>query len=226
MEEKKDSPRCSICTHEDREGIELLAIMSCASWNICRERINNTFGTSFSTKTIRNHMTNHEVHRAVAEQGIIMGALRGEDEHNAIISVETMLQTLLVQGFMDLAKGQIRCKSVSELLQVGNMLNAIQDKQDMKTALEAGDINGFYLAMAAYGTAMRDTLSPDQLNEVMLKANALGAYVNIGNMEIEAPIEVDAEEIMSIAVEDYKRGRSRSRQELIEAGVFDGLELP
>ena len=219
-EEPSKVPKCRICNHEDRAGIELLGVMSCASWNVCRERINNTFGTNFSTETVKKHMMEHELTRTAAEQGIIIDAIRGEDGAPGIISVETMLQTLLVQGMLDLAKGKIRCKTPQELLQVVNALQNVQDRNA-----------GFYAAMAAYGTAIRDTVSPQQLVEIVMKANALGAHFDISNARYEDTIEVNPEEVMQLAVEDYRNlGRSRTRRELIEAGaldgLFDGVELP
>ena len=224
-------PKCRICNHEDRAGIELLGVMSCASWNICRERINNTFGTNFSTETVKKHMMEHELTRTAAEQGIIIDAIRGEDGAPGIISVETMLQTLLVQGMLDLAKGKIRCKTPQELLQVVNALQNIQDRKSAQALIEDGDIAGFYAAMAAYGTAIRDTVSPQQLVEIVMKANALGAHFDISNARYEDTIEINPEEVMQLAVEDYRNlGRSRTRRELIEAGaldgMFDGVELP
>ena len=85
--------------------------------------------------------------------------------------------------------------------------------------------------LAAYGTAIRDTVSPQQLVEIVMKANALGAHFDISNAKYEDTIEVDPEEVMQLAVEDYRTlGRSRTRKELVEAGaldgLFDGVELP
>lgn len=224
-------PKCRICNHEDREGIEMLGIMSCASWNICRERINNTFGTNFSTETVKKHMLEHELHGAAAEQGIIIDSLRGKDGSPGRISAESILQTLLVQGMLDLAKGKIRCKSPQELIQVMNMLMTLQERREMRMAVEGGDARSFYAVMSAYGEAIRDTVSPGQLTEIVVKANALGAAFNIGNARLEAPIEVEPEDVMALAVEDYKtRGSSRTRDELVAAGVIDaveeGLDLP
>lgn len=224
-------PKCRICNHEDRAGIELIGIMSCASWNVCRMRINNTFGTNFTVETVKKHMMEHELTRTAAEQGIILDAIRGEDGAPAVISVETMLQTLLVQGMLDLAKGKIRCKTPGELMQVANMLQQAQDRRSARALIEDGDIAGFYAAMAAYGTAIRDTVSPGQLVEIVAKANALGAHFDISNAKYEDVVDVEVEDVMSLAVQDYKTlGRSRTRDELIEAGaldgMFEGVELP
>lgn len=229
--EPSKSGRCTICNHEDRAGIELLGVMSCSSWNICRERINNTFGTNFTVETVKRHMMEHELTRTAAQQGIILDAIRGKDGAPAIISIETMLQTLLVQGMLDLAKGKIRCKSPQELIMVANALQQMQDRKNAVAMMEDGDIAGFYAAMAAYGTAIRDTVSPRQLVEIVAKANALGANFDISNARYEDVVEVDPEEVMALAVEDYgKYGRGRTRDELIESGALDGLfegvELP
>jgi len=224
-------PKCRICNHEDRAGIELLGVISCSSWNICRTRINNTFGTNFTVETVRNHMLNHELTPTVAQQGIILDALRGKDDAPAVISVETMLQTLLVQGMLDLSKGKIRCKTPSELMQVASMLMNLQDRRQTQALIEDGDIAGFYAAMAAYGSAIRDTVSPAQLAEIVMKANALGAHFDISNARYEDTVELEVDEVLQIAAEDYRtHGRSRTRDELVEAGVLgdilDGAELP
>lgn len=224
-EEIEKVPRCTICNHPDREGIELLGMLSAASWNIATTRINNTFNTNFTKETVRKHMTTHELHRAAMEQGVIIDSIRGEDGSSPIISVETMLQTMLVQGMLDLAKGKIRCKNTGELLQVVNTLRNLQASKEQKMALENGDVQGFYAAMAAYGTALRDTLSPQQLVEVIAKANALGAVLDISNIPLEMPIEIEPQDVMQQAVNDYKQlGHSRTRDELITAGVIKELE--
>lgn len=224
-------PKCRICNSEHREGVELIALMSASSWNVVRERVNNTFGTNFSKEAIKKHMLEHELHKTAAEQGIILDAIKGKDGAPGIISAESMLQTMLIQGMLDLAKGKIRAKTTQDLIAIVNMLQNLQQKREAKMAMEGGNIEGFYAVMAAYGEALRDTLSPAQLAEVVVKANALGATFDIGNTRLEPPIEVDPVDIMSQAVEDYKElGHSRTRDELIEAGVIDeievGLDLP
>lgn len=231
VDEIERVPKCRICASPDREGIEMVGIMSCSSWNICRERINNTFGTNFTVETVKKHMMEHELHKTAMEQGVIIDSLRGKDGSSGRISVETMLQTLMVQGMLDLAKGKIRCKTPQDLISVVNTLQNVQMRKEQKMALENGDIQGFYAVMAAYGEAIKDTVSHGQLVEIVAKANALGACFDIGKVEIEEPIEVDPKDVMSQAVKDYReRGHSRTRDELVDAGVIDrleeGLELP
>ena len=209
----------------------MLAIMSCTSWNITRERINNTFGTNFTVNTIKKHMMEHELHRTAAEQGVILDAMKGEDGAPCVISAETMLQTLLIQGMMDLSKGKIRCKTPQELLQVINVLQNIQLRKEARMSMEDGSLEGFYAVMAAYGEAIRDTVSANQLAEIVAKANALGAMFDISHTKMEEPIDVNPVDVMQAAVEDYKKyGGGRTRQELIESGVIDdisaGLDLP
>ena len=170
---------------------------------------------------------NHELTRTVAEQGVIIDSVRDKDGAPGVISVETMMQTLLIQGMLDLAKGKIRCKTPQDLIAVSNMIMHIQDRKNAVALIDDGDIAGFYAAMAAYGTAIRDTVSPQQLVEIVAKANALGAHFDISNAKYEDVVEVDIDDVMQVAVEDYKTlGRGRTREELIDAGVFDGLELP
>ena len=186
--------KCRICHHPDREGIEMLGMLSAASWNICRERINNTFKTNFTTKTVKTHMLEHELHTAAAENGVIIDSIRQKNGAPAVISVENMMQT-------------------------------IQLRKEQKMAFENGDLQGFYTAMAAYGEAMRDTLSPGQMVEVVAKANALGAVLDIGHIPMEKPIDIDPGDVMSQAVADYKKlGHSRTRDELVSAGVIEEIE--
>ena len=219
------APRCRICAHEDREGIEMLGIMSCASWNICTARINNTFGTNFTVECVRKHMTEHELHKTAMEQGVIIDSIRGADGAPGIISAETMLQTLLIQGMMDLAKGKIRCKTPAELIAVMNTLGNVQRSKEAKYALESGDTTAFYNIMAAYGAAINDTVSPQQMRDIVAKANALGANFNISNVELETPIDVEPIDYMQQMMEDVRTmGRSRTRDELIEAGVLDEID--
>lgn len=218
-------PKCRICSHPDREGIELLSLLSCSSWNICRERVNNTFGTNFTIKTIKNHLMHHELHKAALEQGIILDSIRGKDGAPGIISAESMMQTLLVQGMLDLAKGNIRCKTPQELISVVNALQNLQTRRDAQYAIESGDPAGFYGVMAAYGEAIRDTVSVSQMQEIIAKANALGANFNIANTSVAEVIDVEPIDYMQQAVDDYKTyGRTRTRDELLDAGVFDTIE--
>ena len=179
----------------------------------------------------KKHMMNHELHRTAAEQGLILDAIKGEDGAPAVISAETVLQTLLVQGMLDLSKGKIRAKTPQDLIAVINMLQSIQTRKEAKMAMEDGSLEGFYAVMAAYGEAIRDTVSAGQLMEIVAKANALGASFDISHAQLQEPIDVNPIDVMQQAVKDYKEyGSSRTRKELIEAGVIDeieeGLDLP
>ena len=232
-DKKSKSTRCPICKleEEERSSVELLAVVSCSTWRIAATRIQNTFGIEVSPAMLRKHMTEHPLCTVPSQQGIILDAIKGEDGAPGVISIETMLQTLLIQGMLDLAKGKIRCKTPQDLMQVTNMLQQVQDRKNARALIEEGDISGFYAAMAAYGTAIRDTVSPQQLAEIVAKANALGAGFDIGNARYEDVIDVDPEAVMQLAVEDYRKlGRGRTRDELIESGAIDemfaGVELP
>ena len=220
--------RCAICRLDEdvRSGVELLGCLSAASYAVAARRINNTFGLNLTVDCVKKHLQEHELLPSARETGVIIDAIKGEDGAPGILSVETMLQTMLVQGMLDLAKGKIRCKTPQELLQVVNMLQKVQDRKNAQALIEEGDIAGFYAAMAAYGTAIRDTVSPAQLVEIVAKANALGAHFDISNARYEDVVEVDVEDVMQLAVEDRKKlGRSRTREELVEAGALDGIPL-
>ena len=230
-DEPKPTPKCRICKSEYKEGIELLCLMSASSWRIAAERVKNTFGESHSAAALRKHMTEHELHRTAAEQGIILDSMRGKDGAPAVISAENLMQTLLVQGMLDLAKGKIRAKTPQDLIAIVNTLQNLQTRREAKMAMEEGSVEGFYAVMAAYGEAIKDTVSANQLMEIVAKANALGATFDIGNTHFEPPIEVNPVDVMTQAVEDYKElGHSRTRDELLEAGVIEdieaGLDLP
>lgn len=216
-------PKCRICKHEDREGIEMLGIISCASWNVCTRRINNTFGTNFTVNTVKTHMTEHMLHKTAIEAGVILDGLTNDD--HPMISAESMLQTLMIQGMLDLSKGKIRCKTPSELISVLTTLMNVQQRKKQDQMMEEGDVQGYYAAMAAYGEAIKDTVSPSQLGEIVVKANALGAHFNIGNVQVQRPVDdIRMDEIMEVAVKDYKElGHSRTRDELVEAGVIDRI---
>lgn len=221
---KKSEPQCPICQHPDREGIEMLGVLAAANFRIAAKRINNTFGTSFSADTVRNHMKNHALHRTATEAGVILDAVTDDDK--PVITVKNMAHTILMQGMLDLSKGNLRCKTVSELISVMRMCLEIQDRE----AAQVGgmSVDGFYAAMSAYGEAIRDTVSPAQLDAIVTKAGALGAAFNIGNMRLAKPAE-DVRQVLVQAIQDKRRlGRGRTREELIEAGVIevDGVELP
>lgn len=232
MVKKKDdsapvvSARCKFCKLDDetRAGAELIGALGAASWNIAARRINNTFGLSLTSDCVRKHMTQHELTKTALETGVLIDAIRGEDGAPGLISIETMFQTLMVQGMLDLAKGKIRCKSPAELIQVANVLRQIQASKEAQMELESGDAQGFYKVLAAYGEAIRDTVSPEQMRLIVAKANALGPVLDIGHIPIEKPIDVAYEDIMGQAVKDYKTlGRARTRDELVESGALDDL---
>lgn len=82
----------------------------------------------------------------------------------------------------------------------------------------------FYAVLAAYAEALRINLSPEQLRAVVRDAND---YAIIGQ-SIEPDWEPPAD-CMAQCVEDVRTlGRTRTRGELLDAGVVDedGLELP
>jgi len=233
---------CSVCEHPDREGIETLGLISCATWNICAKRINNAFNTAFSSKTVQKHMEQHRLHQTSIEAGVLLDGLSG----GAKISPKNMLQTLLIQGMLDLAKGKIRCKTPAELLNVINMMMTIQKNEEMQTAaIEGLDLGAVYAVMGAYGEAVKDSVSPQQLKEIVAKATALGARINITNIDYAVPQDLNGKDIMSLAMNDYRNlGRPRTREELeqdpewinfydknkqmveVVVNQYDGLQTP
>lgn len=226
MQKKSNVKNCPICQHEDRDGIEMLGLIAAVSWRICTRRINNTFETHFTPSQVEEHMTHHMLHKTATEAGVLLGAMTDADR--PFVSVENMLQTLMIQGMLDLAKGKIRCKTPAELMNVMSMLMKVQDRSKAQELLDAGDTAGYYAAMAAYAEAMKDTVSPEQLQVIVLKAKTLGAHFNIGNIPVEHPIGEGVQNVLDQVVVDEKRlGRGKTRDELMEDGTIhvDGVEF-
>lgn len=226
VEEIEVVPRCPICKHEDREGIEMVGILSASSWRIAAKRINNTFGTNFTASTVEKHMLNHALHKTAVEAGEILDS--AIDPERPVITTSNILRTLMVQGMLDVARGTIRCKSVNEIIQVMNAYENVKRNERMQMMMDEGDAAGFYAAMAAYGEAIKDTVSPEQLGAIVMKANALGARFNIGNVSSSHPIG-DDEQVQAALMQAVEDGRDkRTRSQLVEAGVIptDGVVLP
>lgn len=220
-------PKCRICNHPDREGIETVGILSAASWRIAAKRINNTFGTNFTPETVEKHMLHHQLHKTAIEAGEVLEAAK--DPETQVISGRNMLRQLIVQAALDIAKGHIKVKSIGELIQVINAYENIKRNQEMEMMMEEGDASAFYSMMAAYGEAIKDTVSPEQLALIVMKANAAGAKINIGNIADTHPLDPSIKATLDQAVRDEQLyGRTRTRQELIEAEVIkvDGVVLP
>lgn len=220
-------PKCRICNHPDREGIETVGILSAASWRIAAKRINNTFGTNFTPETVEKHMLHHQLHKTAIEAGEVLEAAK--DPETQVISGRNMLRQLIVQAALDIAKGHIKVKNISELIQVINAYENIKRNQEMEVMMEEGDASAFYSMMAAYGEAIKDTVSPEQLALIVMKANAAGAKINIGNIAETHPLDPSIKATLDQAVRDEQLyGRTRTRQELIEAEVIkvDGVVLP
>ena len=226
--EKKDiTPNCSICRSEAREGIEMLGILAASSWRIAARRINATFDTNFSATTVENHMMHHTLHSTAVNAGIVLDAITDDD--SPTISPEVMLKQLLVQGALDIARGNMKCRTPDELMRVIQMIVTLQQKNDTALQMENGDAEGFYGAMSAYSEAIKDTCSPEQISEIVTKANSLGAAFNIGNVAESHPINGDVQKCLQQAVEDKRKlGHGRTREELINAGVIDldKIKLP
>lgn len=77
--------------------------------------------------------------------------------------------------------------------------------------------------LAAYADALRRILPKSMLVQVVDAVRELTPVAE----SLEEIIGFDYDGAMALAVEDHKRlGRGRTREELIEDGVFDGLMLP
>lgn len=216
---------CPICKHVDRAGIEMLGVLSAANWRIATERINNTFETDFTVACVRKHMMEHPLHNTAVEAGEILDSALDPDK--PVITTQNMLRTLIIQGAQDLAKGKLKVRNVQELLAVMNQYEAMRRQEQMQMAMEEGDATAYYAAMAAYAEAIQDTVSPQQMAAIVMKANALGATFNIAN--VAQSHNIDLASNLALAVHDVEdNGRARTRNELIEAGAIEieGVVLP
>lgn len=216
--------KCPICRHEDRASIELVGLMGAFTWNMSTRRINNTFGTHFKVADVENHMKNHLLERTVADAGIVLSSM--VDDKTPRVSFENILQTLLIQGMRDLAAGKIRCKTPRELVDVAQTLHNLQKSKEAQLAFDDGDMQSFYVAMAAYGEAIRDSVTPRQLTQIVSKANALGAKFSIDSMRLDTPRVPDVEDALEQAARDIRElGHGRTRDELIAAGVIPATDV-
>lgn len=224
---KKDicARNCAICKSPDRAGIEMLGVLSAANWRIATERINNTFDTDFTVACVKKHMMEHPLHNTAVEAGEILDSAIDPDK--PVITTKNMLRTLILQGAQDLAKGKLKVRNVQELLAVMNQYEAMRRQEEMQMAMEEGDATAYYAAMAAYAEAIQDTVSPQQMAAIVMKANALGATFNIAN--VATAHNVDIAGSLAAAVHDVEEnGRARTRKELVDAGVIEveGVVLP
>ncbi len=219
-------PRCPVCSHEARDGIETVAALGCiVTWGVAAKRVNATFGTDFKAETLKRHMTRHPLHREVAEQDVIMESMRGENGAKSV-SMQRLLDTLLMQGALDVSKGWIKPTSVSELMQVMQMSMNVAEREDRRKAAETIDPSDFYAVISAWGEAMQSTLTPNQLALVAAKASALGAHLDITRMSVERTDRVDVDAVMEDAVEDYRRRGLLPTDPSSPESVVEGVELP
>jgi hypothetical protein len=134
-----------------------------------------------------------------------------------------------------------------EALLQGNVSLAVRVLKDLSvlqglngysatTAPEIENLGAFYQVMNTYGIAIKNTVTPEQVREIVNKATALGASVNICNMAESGHVDSSTEDMMTLAVQDYKLlHRTRTREELVRdewlpidqvASNYEGLKLP
>lgn len=86
---------------------------------------------------------------------------------------------------------------------------------------EVEDVNAFYLVLAMYGQAMREIMDPDEVDRVSRRAMELGSLFDITDMGGRSQQADDAERLLEQCVIDMRElGRTRTRQELIDAGLI------
>ena len=82
---------------------------------------------------------------------------------------------------------------------------------------------GYYKAMSIYAQAVRTFCTPEQLQGIVRMSNEMGGHLDFATMPDYAERK-DRERTLAIAVSDMETlGRTRTREELIEDGVFDAI---
>lgn len=210
---KTDEPRCGICKHPRREGIETLAITSLGNWAETTRTINRNFGTNFEDKSVKRHMTAHRISAQVRRVGLALSDVQGDDP---LLTAHGIVKVMLAQALSDVAAGRIRAKNVSQVMQLVNMDAKLSGDIDGDAADISAERQEMYRQISVIADILRSTLPPDQLESVMRSA---GDY----NLKLaEVPAIVEDADPMALAVEDMRTlGRRRTRAELIEAGLFD-----
>lgn len=218
---KEKRTRCSICNHPERDAIEMQCIVGAAlPWTELTKKVNRTFKTHFHVDTIKNHMRNHKLKETAVETGIIMKGVVNEDGETPRITAESMLQTMFVQGAMDVARGYLKPKNVNEMVNLIDAMQRFQEQQKEKDLLADGDKQGFYTALAVISEAVKSVVSPEQLAKIVSRSQTMGMKIDITDIPIEQTSTINDIDF-EVIEEDYKRlGRGRTREELVRDGVI------
>lgn len=229
MASKKDIRRtndkatnCRICHHPDRAAIEMACVTGAAlSWAELAKAISKNFDDAdFKPRSIKNHMQNHHLQETALEAGIIMKGIVNEDGETPRITAQSMLQTMFIQGAKAVAEGKIKPRSVGEMLQIMEAMERIQKAQEEKDFMADGDRQGFYMALAAIGEAVKSVVTPEQLAAIVSRSQAIGMKMDFTAIPVQEPVSVTDVDYDMI-VDDYKRlGRARTREELIADGAI------
>ena len=212
--QKKDESRCGICNHPQREGIEITAIASMTSWSETSRTINRNFNTNFDPKSIKKHMTDHRISAQVRRAGIMLADVQGEDP---LLTAHGLVKVLLSQALTDVAAGRIKARNVPQVMQLIEMDRRLGG-EDVVQDVDA-ERHEMYRQVSLIADILRSTLDQETLDSVMARA---GEY-NLHLAEVPELAEYEViEDPMQQAVEDMKAlGHTRTRQDLIEAGLFD-----
>lgn len=219
---KQRKTRCTICNHPERDAIEMQCIVGAAlPWSELTEKVNHTFNTRFHVKTIQNHMKNHPLKETAIDAGIIMKGIVNEDGETPRITAQSMLQTMFIQGARDVARGYLKPKNVTEMIQLIEAMQRLQENEQEKDLLADGDKQGFYTALAVISEAVKSVVSAEQLAKIISRSQTMGMKIDITSIPIEETLRINDVDF-DIIEEDYKRlGRGRTREELVRDGVIE-----
>lgn len=217
--------KCKVCSHPDRAAIEMTCVTGAAlSWTELASVVNKAYGTDFRARTLQNHMANHHLEETALEAGIIMKGIVNEDGETPRITAQSMLQTMFIQGARDVAEGKIRPRNVGEMLQIMEAMERLQKAQEERDFMADGDRQGFYMALAAIGEAVKSVVTPEQLASIVARSQAIGMKMDFTAIPVQAAQSV-TEIDYDVIADDYDRlGRARTREELVAAGVMTDEE--
>lgn len=226
---KERKTRCRICNNEYQAAIEMRVVCAHAlSWQEIAKVVNKDFyqqldGNPLDARTIKNHMENHDLVPSALDTGIILDSMSKNEDGTMRVSLKSLLQSMFVMGAQSIARGDLRPHSIDEFLRVSDALERLQRQEEERDYLDDESVQGFFQTLAALAEAMNSTLPPEMVEKVMHRAKLLGVNIDLAKVKQEVPIEVEAINTDQI-LEDYEKlGRARTREELINDKVLNGV---
>ena len=97
-------------------------------------------------------------------------------------------------------------------------MERLQKAQEERDFMADGDRQGFYMALAAIGEAVKSVVTPEQLASIIARSQAIGMKMDFTAIPVQAAQSV-TEIDYDVIADDYDRlGRARTREELVAAG--------